>query len=313
VGRGGLRARTCADWPTLSPLAERAAFLQADATVLLPAWFRDECPELFSPTELAAQLARAPLWLRLQTNRPEMVRTEFKAADWRVTESTELPSAWRVHGEVDVTKSEAYTRGLVEIQDLGSQFVLESLGVEPGERWLDACAGAGGKTLQLARLLGGDGTVEAHDIRPEALDELLARAERAGLENVQTVSEPEPDAYDGVLVDAPCSGSGTWRRSPHLKWTTTPAQIAEKARLQQTLLAKFAASVRPGGRLVYATCSLSPRENAQVITAFLAVHSEFRSERLTRTFGFPPVNQAITILPARHDTDGFFVTSLRRH
>ena len=306
------RGETCADWPTLSSLAERANFLKADAEALLPTWFRDECPEIFTPTELAAQLARAPLWLRLQTERPEDVRAEFEAVDWRIKESPALPSAWRILGDGDVTKSKAYTRGLIEIQDLGSQLVLESIGLEAGERWLDACAGAGGKTLQLARLLGGDGSVDAHDIRAAALDELLARAERAGLENVRTVDAPEPAAYDGVLVDAPCSGSGTWRRSPHLKWTTTPAQIVEKARLQQTLLDKFAGYVRPGGRLVYATCSLSPQENARVVDAFLSAHSEFQPVPLARTFGFAPVRNAITILPARHDTDGFFVAALRR-
>ena len=306
------REETCADWPTLSSLAERANFLKANAEALLPAWFRDECPEIFTPIELAAQLARAPLWLRLQTERPEDVRAEFEAVDWRIKESPALPSAWRILGDGDVTKSKAYTRGLIEIQDLGSQLVLESIGLEAGERWLDACAGAGGKTLQLARLLGGDGSVDAHDIRAAALDELLARAERAGLENVRTVDTPESAAYDGVLVDAPCSGSGTWRRSPHLKWTTTPAQIVEKALLQRTLLDKFASNVRPGGRLVYATCSLSPQENARVVDGFLTARPEFQPVPLGRSFGFVPVKHAITILPARHDTDGFFVASLRR-
>ncbi len=306
------RAELCGDWPAAGTLAERAAFLQASASDLLPAWFREECPELFSPAELEAQLARAPLWLRLQTDDPRPVREEFEAAGWRTTAANELPSAWKVHGEADITKSTAYARGQVEIQDLGSQFVLESLGLEPGGRWLDACAGAGGKTLQLARLLGAEGSVDAHDIRPEALDELLARADRAGLENIRTVAQPEAAAYDGVLVDAPCSGSGTWRRSPHLKWTTTPAQVAEKARLQRDLLTQFSRAVRPGGRLVYATCSLSPQENLRVVEAFLGGNPDFESVPLARTFGFKPVAHTLTILPARHDTDGFFVAALRR-
>ncbi|MEO6875632.1 MAG: RsmB/NOP family class I SAM-dependent RNA methyltransferase [Opitutaceae bacterium] len=306
------RAELSADWPNLSSLAERAAFLDAEATDLLPAWFREECPEVFTPVELEAQLARAPLWLRLQTHQPAPVKEEFAAAHWRTTESPELSSAWRVHGEADITKSTAYAKGLVEIQDLGSQFVLTSLRLEEGGRWLDACAGAGGKTLQLAELLGAEGSVEAHDIRPEALDELLQRAERAGLENVRTVDQPARAAYDGVLVDAPCSGSGTWRRSPHLKWTTTPGIVGKRATVQHNLLAQFAASVRPGGQLVYATCSLSQRENAQVVDAFVASHPDFEPEHLKRTFGFKPVDKAITILPARHDTDGFFVAALRR-
>ena len=115
-----------------------------------------------------------------------------------------------------------------------------------------------------------------------------------------------------MLIDAPCSGSGTWRRAPHLKWTTTPGIIGKRAIQQQTLLAKFAGSVRPGGQLVYATCSLSARENAEIVDAFLASHPDFSREYLKRTFGFKPVAQALTILPARHDTDGFFVAALRR-
>ncbi|MDB6170470.1 MAG: Fmu (Sun) domain protein [Verrucomicrobia bacterium] len=305
------RAEICGDWPVADSLAARAKFLEADPAALLPAWFSDECPVVFTPAELSAQLARAPLWLRLQTDDEARVADEFDQKAWRVTPSPALPSAWKVLDEADVTQSVAYAKGLIEIQDLGSQFVLESIGVEPGGRWLDACAGAGGKTLQLARLVGSDGAVTAHDIRPEALDELLDRADRAGLENVQTVASPS-GTYDGVLVDAPCSGSGTWRRSPHLKWTTTPAAVAERADLQRELLARFSAHVRPGGLLAYATCSLSRRENEDVVEAFLLRHPDFRREKLARTFGFTTASEAITILPARHDTDGFHVALLRR-
>ena len=198
------------------------------------------------------------------------------------------------------------------MQDLGSQLLLETVGLEAGGRWLDACAGAGGKTLQLARLLGPDGNVEAHDIRPAALAELEKRAARAGLTNIRTTSVPHADDYDGVLVDAPCSGSGTWRRSPHLKWTTAPALVAERAALQATLLTRFAANVRPGGRLLYATCSLSPQENERVVATFLAAHAAFHPEPFARTFGFSLRDGTLTILPARHNTDGFYVASLRR-
>ena len=199
------------------------------------------------------------------------------------------------------------------MQDLGSQLLLETLGLGPGGRWLDACAGAGGKTLQLARLVGPTGTVVAHDIRRAALDELGVRAARARLGNVRpTLQPPGAGDFDGVLVDAPCSGSGTWRRSPHLKWTTTPALVTERAALQTQLLANFAPCVRRGGRLIYATCSLSPEENSRVVTAFLNTHAGFHPEPFARTFGFAPNNGGLTLLPARHDTDGFFVASLRR-
>jgi 16S rRNA (cytosine967-C5)-methyltransferase len=213
--------------------------------------------------------------------------------------------------DVNVTQNPAYLEGRIEIQDLGSQFILASLGLPPGDHWLDACAGAGGKTLQLATLLGPSGRVTAHDIRPEALAELSLRAKRARLKNISIASRLD-GTFPGVLVDAPCSGSGTWRRAPHLKWTTTDAQIAAMAARQKELLQKFSAHVAPGGRLVYATCSLSRRENEDVIEHFLAARPDFEPAPFARTFGFSLRGPGFTILPATHDTDGFFVASLRR-
>ena len=283
-----------------------------DRAELLPAWFREHCPAIFSGAELDAQLARAPLWLRLQTDAPENVFTEFAARGWKCSPSAILTGALRVETAADVTKTESYLAGLIEIQDLGSQLVLESLGLPPGGRWLDACAGAGGKTLQLARLLGPAATVEAHDIRPAALTELRARAARAGATNIQVTSRPSVGDYDGVLVDAPCSGSGTWRRTPHLKWTTTPALVARRAELQHHLLAKFAYCVRPGGLFIYATCSLSTAENEAVSARFLADRPDFAPRPPAQTFGFIPHEHGLTILPARHDTDGLFVAAFRR-
>ncbi len=284
-----------------------------DRAELLPAWFRTHCPEIFSGAELDAQLRRAPVWLRLQSSAPEKILAEFAALGWSWRASTVLPDAVELLGEVDVTKTNAWKTGQVEVQDLGSQLLLETLGLGPGGRWLDACAGAGGKTLQLARLLGPTGTVMAHDIRRAALDELGARAARARLGNVRpTLQPPGADDFDGVLVDAPCSGSGTWRRSPHLKWTTTPALVTERAALQTQLLAKFARCVRSGGRLIYATCSLSPEENGRAVSSLLAAHADFQPEPFARNFGYPPQAHGLTLLPARHDTDGFFVASLRR-
>lgn len=305
------RRVTIGDWPSVTTLAERAEFLHENAASLLPPWIATECPALLAPGELETQLARAPLWLRLQTTSPGEIAADFDTRGWPHEPSSILPTAWRVLGDPDVTKSPAYARGEFEIQDLGSQLLLEAIGVTPAERWLDACAGAGGKTLQLAGKLGPHGSVDAHDIRPEALAELRIRANRARLSNVTTVGTPKA-SYDGVLVDAPCSGSGTWRRSPHLKWCTTHETIVARARLQGELLAKFAPHVRSGGRLVYATCSLARSENEAVISQFLAGHADFSPAPFTATFGFSPQTEGLTLLPSRHDTDGFFVASLRR-
>jgi 16S rRNA (cytosine967-C5)-methyltransferase len=288
-----------------------------DRAELLPAWFRAHCPEIFSGTELEAQLARAPLWLRLQTDDPEQVFAELNAHGWTFSPSAILPDALRVATDTDVTKTDAYRAGLFEVQDLGSQMLLVAAPIAPGTRWLDACAGAGGKTLQLARLLGPTGHVDAHDIRPAALAELEKRAVRAchanaQLANIRLVPRPSVDGYDGVLVDAPCSGSGTWRRAPHLKWATRPADPARHAARQLTLLREFAAHVRPGGLLVYATCSLSRVENGEVAAAFLAVEKSFVPAPLRQRFDFPGAPHTLSLLPARHDTDGFFVAAFRR-
>lgn len=306
-----------AELPATKPF--RAGFAtgqppEGDPADLLPAWFREHCPEVFEPAELAAQLRRAPLWLRMQTDVAgrTSVLEEFAGRGWSGRESDLLTDAYELRGEVDVTQTAAWQEGRVEIQDLGSQLLLPAVGLSPGETWLDACAGAGGKTLQLARLLGPAGRVDAHDIRPAALEELRTRAARAGLRNVRVVPSGPAGTYDGVLVDAPCSGSGTWRRSPHLKWCTTPDTITARAALQGKLLAQFSTSVRAGGRLIYATCSLSRRENEDVIAAFLAAHPGFTVEPPAQTFGFTPRDGGLTLLPARHDTDGFFVAALRR-
>ncbi len=295
----------------------REAFAQGappagDKAELLPAWFRAHCPEAFLPEQLNALLARAPLWLRLQTNAPEAVAAEFAQLGWRHDASPVLATAWQLRDEVDATKTAAYRDGRIEVQDLGSQLLLESAGIEAGGRWLDACAGAGGKTLQLARLVGPAGQVDAHDIRPAALAELAARAERAGFDNITILPHPARDTYDGVLVDAPCSGSGTWRRAPHLKWTTRETDIAGAAQQQLALLGAFAERVRPGGRLIYATCSLSRVENEEVIAGFRATHDEFASESPAKPFGGLRRGGGLTFLPALHDTDGFFVAQWRR-
>jgi 16S rRNA (cytosine967-C5)-methyltransferase len=299
------RAAVAGDWPPCPDTASgKAAFLGTDPESALPAWFRSECPAAFAPAQLDALLRRAPLWVRLQSGEPREVLDEFDRRGWPWTRNLRVASAVSIRTEADLTASESFRAGRFEIQDIGSQAILDAAGVEPGGLWLDACAGAGGKTLQLATLLGPAGRVRAHDIRPAALDELDLRARRAGLsgriERLAGVPDARAAAYDGVLVDAPCSGSGTWRRSPHLKWATAPARVRACARAQLTLLSRFALLVRPGGRLIYATCSLCRTENEDVASAFLAAHPSFSAA------------SSRTLLPADLDGDGYFACDLRR-
>jgi 16S rRNA (cytosine967-C5)-methyltransferase len=282
---------------------EKARILGADAGSLTPAWFLDECPEASVPPLLDVLLSRAPLWVRLQTNDKESVFREFEHLGWAWRRSPLLPGAVALPLDAGVQKTDSYRLGRIEIQDVGSQLVLESSGVTRGGHWLDACAGAGGKTLQLASLLGPGGLVTARDIRSGPLKELLMRATRAGLEGrIQIGVGADPaEGYDGVLVDAPCSGSGTWRRSPHLKWVTTEKSMLGAAALQLELLGANLPRVKTGGLLVYATCSLCRTENESVVEAFLGKSSAVE-----------PVTVGRRLMPQSHDGDGYFVASFRR-
>jgi 16S rRNA (cytosine967-C5)-methyltransferase len=296
------RAHWTAGWPEApTTVAAKAQHLGADPTTLLPAWFAEHCPAAFNSPTLDVLHTRAPLWVRLQTDDPAPVLAEFAARGWPVRPAPILATALEVLTEADLTTTDSYAHGLIEIQDLGSQLLLAELNPLPTGQWLDACAGAGGKTLQLARQLGTSGRVDAYDIRARALDELGTRAARARMANIRILSGAPTGTYDGVLIDAPCSGTGTWRRSPHLKACTTPQTVAESAVIQGDLLARHSARVRSGGRLIYATCSLSHQENDDVVAAFLKVHPEFS-----------PAAPARTLLPAEYNTDGYYVAPLRR-
>jgi 16S rRNA (cytosine967-C5)-methyltransferase len=296
------REHWTAGWPEVpATIAEKARHLSADPSLLLPDWFAEHCPAATQSPAFDALHTRAPLWIRLQTDDVAPVLAEFTARNWPVRPAPVLANALEVLAEADLTTSDSYARGLIEIQDLGSQLLLAQLSPMPTGQWLDACAGAGGKTLQLARLLGTSGRVDAHDIRPQALDELGTRAARARIANIRILSGKPSGTYDGVLIDAPCSGTGTWRRAPHLKWCTTPRTVTEAAGLQRSLLDLYAPLVRSGGLLVYATCSLSHVENDDVVAAFLSTHPEFT-----------PATPARKLLPSDFNTDGYFVAPLRR-
>ncbi len=312
------RAAHCGDWPAPEKsLSGRAGQLQQvlgrvfDPQALLPPWFKEHCPAAFEPPNLDVLHTRAPLWVRLQVVERSLVLDEFRKREWPWQEFPGVPDALNLPPDADVGGTDAHRRGFVEIQDLGSQLVLLHAPVQAGQRWLDACAGAGGKTLQLAHLVGEKGRVDAADIRAEILDELRERASRARLANVRIVTGPS-ETYDGVLVDAPCSGSGTWRRSPHLKWVTTPEMIAKLAATQLAILSDNAARVGPGGVLVYATCSLSSQENQAVVAAFLLAHQDFTAEPPAKDWGGVRDEHGTTLMPAAHDTDGFYIAVLRR-
>jgi len=322
------RNAVTAGWqPCPESVEARSRVLGESPARLLPDWLEEENPRAYDSDEMDALHRRGPVWLRLQRDDFAIVSEELVVEGWHLDPSDILPDAVEARHptrpESDLTRSRSWKRGGFEIQDLGSQMVLASIGIDKGGRWLDACAGAGGKTLQLARTVGSSGRVEAWDPRRTALEELERRRARARLRNVRVLESqphpgpPDPPAdhpreFDGVLVDAPCSGSGTWRRAPHLKWVTRPVDLERHAEHQNALLRSFARLVRPGGLLVYATCSLARSENEAVADTFLQDAPNFEPHPPLWSFGYSEAPAGLHILPARHDTDGFFVATFLR-
>lgn len=208
--------------------------------------------------------------------------------------------------------------GIVEFQDDGSQLVTELLDPQPGMTIVDACAGAGGKTLHLAACLQNQGRILAHDVAASRLENLSTRARAAGVTILEFIASPDDAraAADLVLVDAPCTGTGTMRRSPELKYRVTRAILQHRVRVQAEVLDRWADAVRPGGVLAYATCSLLHEENGAQVDAFLARRPEFR--RLPFAEDAVPRRDMIArdgdiqLYPHRHGTDGFFLSRLLR-
>ena len=211
-------------------------------------------------------------------------------------------------------KTAAFRDGLIRVQDEASQLVARLCNPQPGERVLDLCAGAGGKTLHLAALMENRGKIDAVDFQPDKLRLLTTEAGRLGVTIVETHSgnatgTPETfrGLFDRVLLDAPCSGLGTLRRNPEIRWRIAPADLEKCAQIQRRLLRSAALCVKPGGRLVYTTCAVTPEENENVVTDFLAGHPVFT--RLSPE-GIPPelidTDGLFRTFPHRHGTDGFF-------
>lgn len=279
--------------------------------------------------EAAAMEASAPLDLRvnlLKGTRAEALKA--LRAEGLSPEPTPLsPWGLRLAGRSPITGTAAYKSGLVEVQDEGSQLIAALVGAAPGMRVADYCAGAAGKTLAMAATMNNQGRVTACDVSAPRLEGASKRLRRAGVHNAEThLLEPgdrwvkrRAGQFDRVLVDAPCTGTGTWRRNPDARSRTTAVDLAELLLKQGEILVTSSHLVRPGGRLVYATCSLLPEEDELQVEQFLEVHPEFRAVPLGAAWpaaglaGTPPVNGSHLLLsPAVHGTDGFFCAVLER-
>ena len=284
---------------------------------IVPHWLEAELSPLVTADEWPALLERAPLDLRVniaRASRDDLLR-EFPGA-----EPTPLsPWGTRLAPDSRVDDQSAYAGGLVEVQDEGSQLIALACDIEDDESAIDLCAGAGGKSLALAAA-APRAKILATDSNRARLANLPTRAERAGAAIETRLLNPPHEldeladwrcAADLVLVDAPCSGTGTWRRSPEGRWRLTPERLDRLIGVQQRLLDIAAELVKPGGRLVYAVCSLLSREGAGQIDGFLQRHSSWISEETPIAGG--RLDGAGRLLTPGHDhTDGFFVARLRR-
>ncbi|MGA8194242.1 MAG: RsmB/NOP family class I SAM-dependent RNA methyltransferase [Acetobacteraceae bacterium] len=291
----------------------------------MPDWLLPLLSPRLDTAELMALLEPAPLDLRI--NLLKATREEAAAAlAAEGLEATPTPfSPWglRIEGRRQVTTGPAFRAGLIEIQDEGSQLVAALTGARPGLRIADLCAGAGGKTLALAMMMQNRGQLVACDVSAARLDAAVRRLRRAGVHNVERHlieagdkwSKRRAGTFDRVLVDAPCTGTGTWRRNPDARLRLTEADLAELLPKQAAILDQAATLVRIAGRLVYATCSLLSEENEDQMTAFLTRHPGFALVPLARAWegGAPPnPGDFLSLTPARHGTDGFFAAVIER-
>jgi 16S rRNA (cytosine967-C5)-methyltransferase len=327
------------------PLTERErARLETGSLEGAPTWVRGDFPEWLAPSmatafgEMAADegralAARAPLDLRANT----LKATREKAAD----ALAHLGAAPTPHSPIglrlpllddgrspSLAGEPAYAKGIIEIQDEGSQLAALLAGARPGEQVLDLCAGGGGKTLVLAAMMENRGQIYASDRDARRLAGLFKRLERAGTRNVQ-VRTPRRGAdaladlegrCDLVLIDAPCTGTGTWRRNPDAKWRIRPGSLTQRMKEQDEILETAPRFLNSNGRIIYITCSLLREENEDRIAAFLDKHSDFATilpADLARAAGLPELGrfacgQALRLSPLASGTDGFFIAGLRR-
>jgi 16S rRNA (cytosine967-C5)-methyltransferase len=328
--------------------AERAA-LAGDALMKAPAHVQGDYPDWLDPffsrvfgedraEEGAALSSRAPLDLRVNTLKAEPEEVLPKLAHLQAEPARWSPVGLRIRLAADaknpaIHAEPAFLKGTIEVQDEGSQLAALLAGAKPGEQVVDLAAGAGGKTLALAAVTETRGQIYATDIDKRQLAPIHERIARAGARNIQ-VRTPRGEAdvladlagrIDLVLIDAPCTGTGTWRRNPDAKWRVRPGALGERVNQQAALLDRAAGLVKPRGRIVYITCSVLQEENGGQVRAFLSRHGGFRAlpprETVAAVLGDRGMlfchaarlsEEGLLMTPRTTDTDGFYVAVMRK-
>jgi 16S rRNA (cytosine967-C5)-methyltransferase len=297
---------------------EKSVKAEALAARAVPAWLRDE---MDLPADYLRQLQREPaLWLRARPDSAEKLARELGDC----VPSQRAPDALQYTGNTDLFLTPAFHRGAFEIQDLASQLVGHACAPKPGETWWDACAGEGGKLLHLADLMANKGVIWATDRNERRLAVLKRRAGRAQLFNYRTAAWdgsaklPTKTKFDGILVDAPCTGVGTWQRNPHARWSTTAEDVRELAATQLALLNHVAGSLKPQGRLIYSVCTLTRSETTGVVQAFSAAHPELEPILLFSASAVPAADSSVApmnilfLWPHELNANGMFIAGWKR-
>ncbi len=331
----------------LLPLSEaEQGRLSGDLPAGAPASVRGDFPDWLEPSfarafgaaaaeEGAALARRAPVDLRVNTLKADRDKV-LKALARFAPEPTplspigvRLPAPEGPGRQPNIEAETGHGRGWYEVQDEGSQLAALMAGAGPRQQVLDICAGAGGKTLALAAVMRNTGQIYAYDDDAVRLRPIFERLKRAGVRNAQVLGPGDAAGlaglgarFDLVLVDAPCTGSGAWRRRPDAKWRLRPANLPQRQEQQRAVLDRAAQLTKPGGRLVYATCSVLPEENGDQVAALLERHPGFarvpwREAWAAGVDGEAPASadgseETLLLTPARHGTDGFFIAVLRR-
>ncbi|QBF84018.1 RsmB/NOP family class I SAM-dependent RNA methyltransferase [Shewanella maritima] len=339
-----LDAPTLGDFVSVDELKQLTAYvnqavgININASDLAPTWFWQHCfankqadassdanadSALNSEVtqqqlSLAAALSsRPPIWGRAQNVSAQTLVTELVKEQIDAQLSENINDAINLgHKNINLPALNAFKQGRLEIQDLGSQVIGYVCAVKDDEHWWDTCSGAGGKTLQLRSQMlmqnaHSSGSIVSSDIRKKPLQELQKRAKRAGFSGITTAPWQDESlpvdaiSFDGVLVDAPCSCTGTWRRNPDMRWIDDESAINNKPELQLDILTRSAEAVKVGGKLVYATCSLAIAENQGVVEAFAKANTHFELQTLRHPFT-DEQTQMLTVMPEQANSDGMF-------
>lgn len=286
---------------------------------LMPAWVHSlwKHPGRLDAFIIACQ-SRPPTWLRIKATDIVSFRTMLETQQVRFFIHDKIAGAFAITSPFNLVQLERAFGQSIQVQDLASQAVGQICRPSSGDHWWDVCSGAGGKTLFLAEAVGPTGKILATDKRDTILKNLGRRASAHQVTHIETrvfdasAPPPESDVFDGILLDAPCSGTGTWPRNPDARWRTMASTVSDMALLQQQILCQAIQALKPGGTLVYSVCSISKAEGPGVIRTFLDSHPDFSLDPFIHPLTALETSGEMTIMPSDGPCDGMYVARLRR-